>query len=58
MSEDAKNVTPFTKAPAQPRRPFHPMTGNPEAHNYLDFIESLREGEVVPLADRTKTPST
>ncbi len=48
-------VVPFDSAAVKPRRPFVPMTGNPEAHDYADFVRSLGEGSVVSL-EQHKTP--
>ena len=37
---------------------FYPMTGNPESHNYADWIDHLRAREEETASSSSTTPST
>ena len=37
---------------------FYPMTGNPENHNYADWIDHLRAREEETVSSPGTTPST
>lgn len=52
-----RTVIPFSEAHRKPKKPFFPMTGNPEAHDYADFVRQILEGETVPLRPDEKPPT-
>ena len=52
-SNDKKDDDTVSKLNKKKQRPpFTPLTGNPENGDYLDFYNSLREGEVVLFKKR------
>jgi hypothetical protein len=53
--ESGTTVVPFKGTARRPiRPPFTPVTGNPEAHNYGDWAESMGFPPLNP--DNIKTP--